>query len=78
MKTKINQSIKISLDTGIFQLDIYTRHLDIYFTFSNDWKGIYEAIKAIKKHQPGSIVIEATGCLEMHIIVTCAKHVYPS
>jgi len=39
--------------------------LDIYFTVSNDEKGIKEAINTIKKHSPERIVIEATGRLEM-------------
>ncbi len=32
MNTKINQNINVGVDTGNFQLDIYNRPLDIYFT----------------------------------------------
>lgn len=73
MNTKTNQSINIGVDTGKFQLDIYIRPLDIYFTVSNDEKGIKEAVKTIKIHKPERIIIEATGRLEMPFIMACAK-----
>ena len=73
MNTKTKQSINVGVDTGKFQLDIYIRPLDICFTVSNDEKGIKEAIKLIKKHQPKRIVIEATGRLEMPFIIACAN-----
>lgn len=73
MKTETNQKINIGVDTGKFQLDIYIRPLDIYFTVSNDDKGIKEAVKTIKKYTPERIVIEATGRLEMPFIVACAE-----
>ncbi|MDO6842176.1 transposase, partial [Paraglaciecola chathamensis] len=53
------------------------RPLDIYFTVSNDEKGIKEAIKIIRKHSPGRIIIEATGRLEMPFIVACANASLP-
>ncbi|MCL1082660.1 IS110 family transposase, partial [Shewanella psychromarinicola] len=59
MKTKTNQNINVGVDTGKYQLDIYIRPLDIYFTVSNDDKGIKEAVRLIKKHNPERIVIEA-------------------
>ena len=65
MKKNYNQNINVGVDTGKFQLDIYIRPLDIYFTVTNDQKGIKEAVKIIKKHAPERIVIEATGRLEM-------------
>ena len=73
MNTKKKQSTNVGVDTGKFQLDIYIRPLDIYFTVSNDEKGIKEAINTIKKHSPERIVIEATGRLEMAFIIACAK-----
>ncbi|WP_434929890.1 IS110 family transposase [Shewanella sp. HL-SH5] len=73
MKTKTNQNINVGVDTGKFQLDIYIRPLDIYFTVSNDEKGIKEAVRLIKKHHPERIVIEATGRLEMPFIMACAN-----
>jgi transposase len=45
MNTKMNQSINVGVDTGKLQLDIHIRPLDIYFTVTNDDKGINEAIK---------------------------------
>jgi len=40
---------------------------------SNDEQGIKEAIKALKKHKPTRIIIEATGRLEHAFIVACGK-----
>lgn len=73
MKASTNQNINIGVDTGKFQLDIYIRPLDIYFTVANDEIGIKEAVKTIKKHSPERIIIEATGRLEMPFIMACAK-----
>ena len=50
MKTAMNQSINVGVDTGKHQLDFYIRPLDIYFTVSNDEKGIKEALKTIKNY----------------------------
>lgn len=69
----MDQSINVGVDTGKFQLDIYLRPLDIYFSVSNDEKGIKEAISTIKKYNIERIVIEATGRLEMPFIMACAK-----
>jgi transposase len=51
--------------------------LDIYFTVTDDKKGIKEAIKLIKKHQPERIMIEATGRLEMPFIIACEYADFP-
>jgi transposase len=74
MNTKITQEeINIGVDTGKHQLDIHVRPLDIYFTVSNDNKGISKAISDIKKHQPTRVIIEATGRLEHAFILACSK-----
>ena len=74
MNTSINQSeINIGIDTGKYQLDIYIRPLDIFFSVSNDEKGIKDALIEIKKHSPQRIIIEATGRLEHAFIVACSK-----
>jgi transposase len=73
MKTTMNQSINVGVDTGKFQLDIFIRPLGTYFTVTNDEKGIKEAIKTISKYQVERIIIEATGRLEMPFIMACAK-----
>ena len=69
--------INVGVDTGKTQLDIYIRPTDIYFTVSNDEKGINKAIKEIKKHKPTRIVIEATGRLEQAFIIACSKEGLP-
>lgn len=72
MNTATNQNINIGVDTGKSQLDIYIRPLDIFFSVSNDEKGIKQAIKTIKQHSPQRVVIEATGRLEVPFIMACA------
>jgi transposase len=73
MNTKTKQNVSVGVDTGKFQLDIYIRPLDVYFTVNNDEKGIKEAVKTIKEYSPDRIVIEATGRLEMPFIMACAS-----
>lgn len=78
MNTQINQNeINVGVDTGKTQLDIYIRPLDVYFTVTNNDKGIKKAIKEIKKHKPTRIVIEATGRLEQAFIIACAEAKLP-
>jgi len=72
MKSNTNQNINVGVDTGKFQLDIYIRPLAIYFTVTNDEKGIKEAVTKIKQYNPQRIIIEATGRLEMPFIIACA------
>ncbi|WP_432460513.1 IS110 family transposase [Agarivorans sp. QJM3NY_25] len=71
MNTVTNKCINVGVDTGKEQLDVYIRPLDIFFTVSNDDKGIKQAIKIIQKHTPLRVVIEATGRLEMPFIIAC-------
>jgi len=72
--TNKNQNeINVGVDTGKYQLDIYIRPLDIFFSVSNDDKGIKEAMTILKKHQPKRIIIEATGRLEHAFIIACGK-----
>lgn len=63
--------INVGVDTGKHQLDIHIRPLDIFFTVSNDKKGIKEALAVIKKHAPTRIIIEATGRLEHEFVMAC-------
>lgn len=78
MNSKNNQNeINVGVDTGKTQLDIYIRPLAIYFTVTNDEKGITKAVKEIKKHKPTRIVIEATGRLEQAFIIACANEKLP-
>ena len=78
MNSKINQKeINIGVDTGKHQLDIYIRPLDIFFSVTNDEKGIKESINIIKQHNPTRIIIEATGRLEHAFIFACSKHKLP-
>lgn len=74
MKTTIEQEINVGIDTSQLQLDIYIRPLDIYFTVTNDDKGVKDAIKKLKLYQPSRVIIEATGRLEMlFVCAACAE-----
>jgi len=74
MNTRITQEeINVGVDTGKYQLDIYIRPLEIFFSVSNDEKGIKEALTEIKKHSPQRIIIEATGRLEHAFIFACSN-----
>lgn len=74
MNTRFNQpEINIGVDTGKYQLDIYIRPLDIFFSVSNDEVGIKKALIEIKKHSPHRIIIEATERLEHAFIVACSE-----
>ena len=75
--TNNQNEINVGVDTGKTQLGIYIRPLDIYFTVTNDEKGINKAIKEIRKHKPTRIVIEATGRLEQAFIIACANEKLP-
>ncbi len=72
-KDNDQQEINVGVDTGKQQLDIFIRPLDVFFTVTNDKKGIKEAIAQIKKHRPSRIIIEATGRLEQEFIMACSK-----
>jgi len=73
MHTNTKENINVGVDTGKSQLDIYIRPLNIFFTVSNNEKGIKEAINKIKIHNPVRIVIEATGRLEIPFILACSE-----
>jgi len=78
MNSKDNQSeINIGVDTGKAQLDIHIRPLDIYFTVSNNEKGVLEALREIKQYKPTRVIIEATGRLEHLFVMACAEHNIP-
>ena len=53
------------------------RPLDIYFSVSNDEKGIKKAIIEINKYLPKRIIIEATGRLEHAFILACSQSNLP-
>ena len=74
---KNEHEINVGIDTGKKQLDIYIRPLGEYFTVTNDEKGIKDAIKRIKPHQPTRIIIEATGRLETAFACAASKAKLP-
>lgn len=65
MKHNNSNPIYIGIDTSQTQLDIYVRPNDIFFSVSNDERGINDAIKRIQSYTPERVVIEATGRLEL-------------
>jgi transposase len=77
MNSSQNNEVNVGIDTGKTQLDIYIRPVGEYFSVSNDIKGVREAIRRIKVHQPKRIVIEATGRLEHTFVFAAAKQQLP-
>ncbi len=78
MNEKNSQNeINVGVDVGKEQLDVYIRPLELYFTVTNDDKGISKAIKELKKYKVTCIVIEATGRYEHALVVACAKTKLP-
>ncbi len=77
MNMKTNQSVTVGVDIGKFQLDVFIRPLGIYFSVTNDESGIQEAIKLIECHSPERVVVEATGRLEVPLIMACSKAKLP-
>ncbi len=73
----VPNNVTVGVDTGKSQLDIYIRPLDIYFTVPNSNNGIASAIKALQKHRPSRIVIEATGRLELDFVSACFEAKLP-
>jgi len=71
--TNNQKEINVGVDTGKAELDIYIRPLGIYFTVTNDEKGINKALKEIKKYDVSRIIIETTGRLEYEFVSACAK-----
>ena len=63
------QSINVGVDTGKTQLDIFIRPIGLFFSVSNDDKGIKESITTITER----IVIEATGRLEVPFVLACSN-----
>lgn len=73
----MNQSTTVGIDTGKTLLDMHIRPNGLFFSVENNDKGIKEALKIIKKHNPTRIVIEATGRLEMPFVLACAENNLP-
>lgn len=74
---EIQSEVNVGIDTGKEQLDVHIRPMNIYFTVTNDKKGIAEAIATIKKHKPTRVIIEATGRLEQDFVLACAEQDVP-
>ncbi len=77
MNTKMKQNINVGFDTGKTQLDIHIRPLELFFSVENSQKGIKEALEVINNYNPGRIVIEATGRLEIPFVLACAEAIKP-
>ena len=68
-----NIPINIGIDASKAQLDIYVRGQDVFFSVSNDANGIRAAIKQIKSYDPERVIIEATGRIELALVVAGHK-----
>ncbi len=72
----VQKPVSVGIDVGKFQLDLCL-YPDTPIAFSNDEKGIQQAVKWLKMHRPSRIVVEATGRLEQPLLVACAKAKLP-
>lgn len=73
MESNRNQKeITVGVDVGKLFLDIALYPSLESYRFSNDEKGIKQAIAKLKSHRPKRIVLEATGCLG-HAFITEAN-----
>jgi len=57
MNALTEQEINVGIDTSQSQLDIYTRPVDIYFTVTNDDKGVKKAVFTLKQYKSTRITI---------------------
>ena len=65
MKHNKTNPIFVGIDTSQSQLDIYIRPNDVFFSVTNDEKGIKQAIDRIQSYAPERVLIESTGRLEL-------------
>lgn len=77
MKHNNANPINIGIDTSQSQLDIYVRPNGLFFSVSNDAKGIANAIKRIKSFTPDRVLIESTGRLELPFAIAAHQAKLP-
>ncbi len=59
----------VGIDASKAQLDIYVRGQGVFFSVTNDAKGIRAAIRRIQSYDPERVIIEATGRIELAFVV---------
>lgn len=65
--------IHVGIDASKARLDIYLRPLDETFSVPNSAAGIAEAIRRLRPLKPARIVVEATGRLELDLVLAAQQ-----
>lgn len=61
------------IDTSVELLDIYIRPQGVYFQYPNTPEGARDACKVIRRYNPARVLIEATGRLELNLVLAAEK-----
>jgi len=78
VNTRNNQSeINVGVDTGKHQLDIFIRPLDIYFSISNDDKGIKKQLLRLKNITQHLLLLKQQDVWNIRLFLPALKRVYP-
>jgi transposase len=77
MNSQKHNETNIGIDTSQEQLDIYVRPSGEYFSCPNSTAGADDAAKRIKQFHPARVLIEATGRLEINLVLAAEKHGLP-
>ena len=70
--------VYIGIDVSKTELDVAIWNSTLYYQFSNDAKGINALINRIKRLSPTLIVLEASGGLEMAIVMAMVEKGLPA
>lgn len=73
MKSQKHNETTVGIDTSQNQLDIYVRPTGEYFSYPNTSSGAGEAAGRIRQCNPGRVLIEATGRLELNLVLAAEK-----
>lgn len=66
------EKVYISIDTGKEKIDVALHSSETQWSFSNNDRGITEAVKNILEASPDLVVLEATGNLQASLVAALA------
>ena len=73
MKTTNENEVNVGIDTSQDHLDIYIRPIGEYFSYANTVQGAHDAVKKIQLYRPTRVLIEATGRLELNLVLAAHR-----
>ena len=77
MNSQKHNAVNVGIDTSQEQLDIYVRPSGEYFSCPNTVQGAKEAAQKIQAFKPSRVLIEATGRLELNLVLAAEKIALP-